>query len=416
MSCNEWEKVKLGEIAKFSYGKMPKKELLNTGIYPTFSGYKYQYLYPEYNCNRGDLIVVARGVGGTGDVKIVKEKCYLTNLAIKIDLDQEKILNQYLYYKFYLNNLRYLDSGSAQSQITIRDLEKIEISIPPLQEQKAIAKILSDLDEKIEINNRINKVLEEIAQTIFKRWFVDFEFPNENGEPYKSSGGETVESELGLIPKGWEVGKFRDYIETIVGGDWGKETPNGNYIKKVYCTRGADIPEIGVGKKANLPARYILGKNHMNKRLNSNDLVVEISGGSPTQSTGRITYINKEFLKKYDCDVVCTNFCRAITLKNKDTMAYFYFYWKYLYDQNIFFQFENGTTGIKNLDINSFIDNFLIVKPSESILKQYNIFVNVLLTKIQDNGTENSKINQIRDTLLPKLMSGEIRVPIDNVE
>lgn len=83
------------------------------------------------------------------------------------------------------------------------------INLPCLDEQKAIAHILSTLDEKIEVNNEINKTLEKIAQAIFKQWFVDFEFPNEDGEPYQSSGGEMVESELGLIPKGWEVGNLR---------------------------------------------------------------------------------------------------------------------------------------------------------------------------------------------------------------
>jgi type I restriction enzyme S subunit len=73
---SEWREYKLGDIGTFSYGKMPKKDLLNTGDFPTFSGYKYQYTYPESNCNKNDLIVVARGVGGTGDVKIVREDCY----------------------------------------------------------------------------------------------------------------------------------------------------------------------------------------------------------------------------------------------------------------------------------------------------------------------------------------------------
>jgi type I restriction enzyme S subunit len=84
---SEWREYKLGDIGTFSYGKMPKKDLLNTGDFPTFSGYKYQYTYPESNCNKNDLIVVARGVGGTGDVKIVREDCYLTNLSLKMDFD-----------------------------------------------------------------------------------------------------------------------------------------------------------------------------------------------------------------------------------------------------------------------------------------------------------------------------------------
>ncbi len=80
----------LGDIATFQYGKMPKKPLLGTGLFPTYSGYKYQCLYPEFNCDAGDVIVVARGVGGTGDVKIVKEKCYLTKAKTRNNVVQEK--------------------------------------------------------------------------------------------------------------------------------------------------------------------------------------------------------------------------------------------------------------------------------------------------------------------------------------
>ena len=87
-----WRETTLGEVASFQYGTMPKKEKLNTGIYPTFSGYKYQYLYPEKNCIKGDLILVARGVGGTGDIKLVKQDCYLTNLSIKINKDKKTSL------------------------------------------------------------------------------------------------------------------------------------------------------------------------------------------------------------------------------------------------------------------------------------------------------------------------------------
>ena len=104
---SSWKECRLGDVAKFSYGTMPKKEKLDTGIYPTFSGYKYQYLYPEINCKKNDVIVVARGVGGTGDVKIVREDCYLTNLSIKIDLNNLIVDNKFFYYNYFLETLRY---------------------------------------------------------------------------------------------------------------------------------------------------------------------------------------------------------------------------------------------------------------------------------------------------------------------
>lgn len=173
--ANNWTTYTLGDIASLSYGKMPKKELLGQGEYITYSGYKYIEKYPEKNVSKGDVIVVARGVGGTGDVKLVEKDSYLTNLSIKISLDNSKVLNEFFYYLFFQNTLRYLDSGSAQSQITIADLSKLQFKAPDLSEQREILKNLTTLDSKVSINRNTNQTLEQMAQAMFKSWFVDFD-------------------------------------------------------------------------------------------------------------------------------------------------------------------------------------------------------------------------------------------------
>jgi len=119
------------------------------------------------------------------------------------DVVDPKYLYYYLISDKFFNEVRKYMTGTTRQSIGIKLLRKIKLDCPRVQEQKAIANILSSLDDKIELNNKINKNLEELAQTLYKQWFVDFEFPNEYGEPYKSSGGEIVESDLGLIPKGW---------------------------------------------------------------------------------------------------------------------------------------------------------------------------------------------------------------------
>ena len=108
-------------------------------------------------------------------------------------------------------------TGSAQPQLPIRDIKKLNLILPPYNEQIAIADILSSLDEKIELNNQMNETLEEMAQALFRRWFIDFEFPNEEGKPYKSSGGEMIESELGMIPSVFKVSDFGDIVSTYNG-------------------------------------------------------------------------------------------------------------------------------------------------------------------------------------------------------
>ena len=154
------KRVRFGDIASFKYGKMPnKKRITENGKYPIYSGYRYVGFYDEYNIEANQLIIVARGVGGTGDVKLTKERCYLTNLSIAADIDTNVVVPEYLYYYFMSQNLRYLDSGSAQSQITISDLERVIILVPSLSDQQIECSYLKLLDNKIENNKEINKNL-----------------------------------------------------------------------------------------------------------------------------------------------------------------------------------------------------------------------------------------------------------------
>ncbi|WP_353948328.1 restriction endonuclease subunit S [Sporolactobacillus sp. Y61] len=370
----------------------------------------------------GDIVITHRGtLGQVGFIpKKTKFPVYIVSQSgMKLTCDSNKIDNKFLYY--YLNSpLGQYFLLMNKSQVGVpaiarasTSLKKVPVPIPPLNEQKQISWILTNIDRKIEINSNINQNLEAMAQAIFKHWFVDFEFPDENGNPYKSSGGEMVESELGMIPKGWKVGHFSNFIEDIIGGDWGKPNQQGNYIRRVNILRGADILEIKKGNMGSLPVRYILEKNYKKKELKPGNLVIEISGGSPTQSTGRITYVSNEILRKFSFGLVCTNFCRAITLRDPNYMEYFYLYWKTLYDQGVFFLYENGTTGIKNLDIRTLINSYKTLIPLDNIIFDFRIIAQCLFRKIQVNGEENMKLAKIRDTLLPKLMSGEIRVPME---
>ena len=302
--------------------------------------------------------------------------------------------------KFRSNFYKLTSAMSTRASLANNDLLNMIVSVPSLTTQQKIANILSSLDDKIEVNRRINEQLEELAQALFKSWFVDF-------EPFKD--GEFVESELEMIPEGWKVGTFSDVVDSTLGGDWGKETEQGNYTKEVFCIRGADIPEIKNGNRGKMPIRFILQKNYEKKSLNNNDLVVEISGGSPTQSTGRICRVTSELLEKYNNSLICTNFCRAIKPLAKYS-AYIYYYWQHLYDKGAMFNYENGTTGIKNLMINDILEKEPIIIPSIDVVEQYNNVVETFAIKIQKNGEEIEKLSNLRDTLLPKLMSGEIDV------
>ena len=282
--------------------------------------------------------------------------------------------------------IKSMVGSSGRQRVQTDVVANLDIELPPIEEQRKIGGLLKAIDDKIELNNKINNNLEQQAQAIFKEWFIDNP-ENEN----------------------WSNGTFSDLIQSTLSGDWGKEAPTGNNTEKVYCIRGADIPEVKAGNKGKMPIRYILPKNYASKKLTVGDIVVEISGGSPTQSTGRCTAISESLLNRYDSGMVCTNFCRAIKPISGYSM-FIYYYWQYLYDKGIFFSYENGTTGIKNLDISGFLGSEPIVIPPKEAVKVFDDYCQTGFDQIFANGKESEQLAQLRDTLLPKLMSGELDV------
>lgn len=328
---------------------------------------------------------------------------------IKFSIDEKKvnprILKYYTHSKPYFDWIHSFDTGGTRGNINAKTYGAMPILLPPRTLQDKIVSILSSLDDKIELNRRINENLEQQAQALFKSWFVDF-------EPFKD--GKFVDSELGRIPEGWKVGTFKDIIHSTLSGDWGKECKQGNHTQKVFCIRGADIPNIKRGDKGNMPTRFIIEKNFQSKALMDGDLVIEVSGGSPTQATGRACRISRGLLDKYNHSIVCTNFCRAIKPLSQYS-SFLYYMWEMFYNQGIMFSYENGTTGIKNLDINGLIQKEPIIIPPVEIALEFEKITQIYYEKIQSNGVESEKLSQLRDTLLPRLMSGELKISdIDN--
>ena len=208
MNEPSWKRVTLGEICSFKYGKMPKKSERTESGYPMFSGYGIVGFADKYHYEHPEVIVVARGVGGTGDVKLSPPKCFLTNLSIAAQITSKMVDKQFLYYRLQYPSLWELRTGSAQAQITINHLERYETEIPKLSTQRKIASILSAYDDLIENNTRRIAILEEMAQTIYREWFVHFRFPGHENV-------NLVHSPLGQIPEGWEVVRVKPLLKRL---------------------------------------------------------------------------------------------------------------------------------------------------------------------------------------------------------
>jgi len=401
--------VTLSEVAIFSYGKMPNKDILNQGEFPTFSGYKYQHKYPKFNCDAGDVIVVARGVGGTGDVKLVKEKCYLTNLSIRIKLDSKQVNNRFFYYRFLNAGLRHLDSGSAQSQITINDLNNEIIILPPLPEQRAIAHILGTLDDKIELNRRMNATLEAMSQALFKSWFVDFDpvidkalaAGNPIPEPlHKRAEARRVlgdqrrplpaeiedhfpdrfvfSDELGWIPEGWENLTFENLVDAKQG-------------------------------------RY-LPKTEMH-RLPDEDFKYPVWGGN-----GILGYSTK---KAYDKPIPLMT-CRGSNcglIKSTRSAAWVsnnafacspkvgseYFLYLYFLNEN-FSECVSGSAQ-PQITYTALRNKSMRFPISHDACECFSEMVQIHIDTQTGNERQNETLTSLRDILLPRLLSGELRIP-----
>ena len=363
---SEWKEYKLGDIASFSYGKLPKHDLLGKGYYVTFSGYKYIERYPEYNCEKGDVILVARGVGGTGDVKLTTQRCFLTNLSIKLDLDNRIVLNDYFYNMFRQENLRYLDSGSAQSQITIQDLANVIIEVPPIDEQKRIAGVLSSLDDKIDLLNRENVTLEALAETLFRHYFI------ENPNPT------------------WKEGTIDDVIEINPARRLSKGE-NAPYLEMANINTQGCAPLNWYNRPFSSGSKYI----------NGDALMARIT---PCLENGKAAYI--DFLGNGLVGWGSTEF---IVLRTRIGLHPFFAYVLTRYSDFRDHAISSlvGSSGRQRVDIDN-LRKYSISIPDEKTIKIFNHDMDNVVPKIKKNNHEILTLIQIRDGLLPKLMSNEI--------
>lgn len=294
------------------------------------------------------------------------------------------------YAGYYFRSLKFRNAVTSMSSMTTRAslnndmISLLTITVPTLEEQENIANILSCLDEKIELNNEMNKTLEEMAQCIFKRWFVDFEFPNENGEPYKSSGGEMVDSELGMIPNGWEVVNYINTSDIQYGFAFKSKLFNDKEGKPIIRIRDISNSYTPTYTTEEYNDLYIVTKN---------DILVGMDGEFKAHIWGgKDSLLNQRVLR--------------IRPKDNNSIAYSYFSIKeplrYL---------ENSKVGTTVIHLGKKdIDNIKIVYPPNNLISKYRDIADNLINKICENKVEIMELLELRDSLLPKLMSGEIKV------
>lgn len=325
-----------------------------------------------------------------GKVGITTEESFTNQQINTIIPNVNKVIPEWIYY-FFKNNTKYLESlgggGSVYTNISKTRFENAYVVLPTLAEQRAIAKILSDLDEKIELNHQMNKTLESIAQAIFKRWFVEFEFPNENGKPYKSSGGKMVDSEVGEIPEGWEVKSLDQIADFLNGLALQKYPPRGNKYLPVIKIRELNqgITESTDKASPEIDTEYI---------VDDGDILFSWSGSLQVciwcQGKGAL---NQHLFK----------------VSSSEYPKWFYFYWVKFHLPEFQHIAQGKATTMGHIQRHH-LSSALVVVPPKNILTTMNKTMAPLVEQIIINGTEIRQLSQTRDSILPKLMLGKIRV------
>jgi type I restriction enzyme S subunit len=207
----EWDVKVLGDLLSFEYGKALKESGRSGDNFPVYGSNGVVGFHDEFLV-KGPGIVVGRK-GSAGEVIFANQDFYPIDTTYFVKTKEDL---KYIFYLLKTLDLKSLVSSSAVPGLNRNDAYSLPITIPNSEnEQTQIAEILSSLDDKIELNREMNKTLEEFGQAIFKRWFVGFEFPNSQGLPYKSSGGEMIKSELGEIPKEWSAGVLSEIVNNV---------------------------------------------------------------------------------------------------------------------------------------------------------------------------------------------------------
>lgn len=407
-----WEETTLGEVARnasrsFDFSSKEKVVFVNTG--DVSAG---KFLHGNYSKKEG-LPGQAKKAIKKGDILFSEIRPENKRFAlVDFDVDDymvstkfmviernEKIDPRFLYILLTSNETLQEFQIIAESrsgtfpQITFDSIANFPISLPSLEEQKEIASVLSSLDDKIELLREENKTLEATAQAIFKEWFVNFNFPDAEGKPYKSSGGKMIDSELGEIPEGWRVGKLGEYVDTVLGG-----TPNTE--KKEYWENGK-IPWINSGKVNDFriyePTAFITEKaldESAAKLMPKGTVVIAITGATLGQ------------FSRLEIDSTGNQSVIGLLPNNNFSSAYLY-YWIM---ENISSIVNKATGGAQQHINKNDVNNVDFVIPKNVLLESYSVIADPVIEKISENCFQIQTLSTLRDTLLPKLMSGEVQV------
>lgn len=349
------------------------------------------------------ISVAMYGEGKTrGNVSIIMREMATNQACCNIIVNENIVDYRYVYYWLKSNyyQLRELSSG-VRKNLNADDIKSFPIILPDLPVQKKIADVLYVIDQKIELNNRIIVELEAMAKTIYDYWFVQFNFPNAEGKPYRFSGGEMVWNEQlkREIPKGWNVGTIKPFINVIRGVTYEKDDVQDAQSSGYICLLRANNIANG---NINYDNVVYVKENKISKEqlLMQNDVFICMSSGSKD-------HIGKTAIVTADIGCSFGAFCSKIEIQSCA------FSWLALYFRSKYFNsYIRNTclgTNINNLN-NDMLYNIVLPIPPEYVLQRFNAIIHPMIAKMGNTHVESIELEHLRDWLLPMLMNGQVNV------
>jgi type I restriction enzyme S subunit len=390
--------------------KLNGKEEITTSLF--ISEQRFQEILSSSGAPvKGDLLLTSRGTLGVPYIVKAAVRFHFADGNLTWFRKFRDLDSRYLQY-FLLSpagraELAKCVIGSSQSAYTIVSLKKIEIPLPTLEVQQRIAGILSAYDDLIENNQRRVRILETMARSIYREWFVNFRLPGDNSI-------KRVPSSLGKIPEGWRVDVLSSLMSDHIGGGWGKEAADDDHTESAWVIRGTDIPEGRNSGVAKVPHRFHTVSNLRSRQLVVGDIVFEVSGGSKGQPVGRVLLVTQELLSVFgDEPVICASFCKRIR-PNDAIYGSELLYLSFLegYESGEIEQFQVQSTGISNFKWTEYIASVKRVIPPEPLRNRFLKYVRPVFSEIGILGLQIEQLRRTRDLLLPRLLSGSIRVAV----
>ena len=378
----EWKEVTLGEIAIFKTGKLNSNAAISNGEYPFFTCSPETLRINSYAFDQEAILLAGNNAEGNFSIKYYKGKFNAYQRTYVITPIRGKVDIKFLYYalSLCLKQLKNMSQGTSTKFLTVTILNSFSVKLPSISDQRRIASILSSLDRKIELNNKINADLEEMAQTIFKNWFVDF-------EPFKD--GKFVDSELGMIPEGWKVGTLGDITKN----------------KSAKVKERNDVKVLSPVTTGEL----VLSEEYFTKQVFSSSIAKYkiVNKGDFAYNPARV---NIGSLGRYEFDFDgCVSPVYVVFSVLDGYENYFD-----LFRKTDFFKDSVASLAIGGVRQSLSYDDLSsieVIIPSENAVEEFNNLYNQMKKTIKANKLENSRLSTLRDTLLPRLMSGELEVP-----